>query len=393
MTLSLDSLLTPVTEEEALDTSLAILTSLGFNVTSWQDGSVQRTLIQHVARLYSSLTETVAEIAAGGFNGLATGGYLTLLSKSHYENTRVAAVNTQGDIVLTSTATAPPHVIAVGDLQIADTATASPTTQTFRNITGGTLNPGSTLTLSFEAEVAGEAGNIPNNTTLYMWTPLVGVTATNPPNGLTGTWITQVGIDEEADERLTDRNASKWATLSYAATDGAYRNWALAADSSVTRVKVRSDNPFGAGSVDVVCATAVGSITPTQETDILAYIEGTSDGVGRRPINDIVSVNGAVVVYIPIIGTITVDATYQTITTEAVIHAAIDAYMNTLDIGGTPVPPASNGFAIYGEIIAAIMALDGVISTTITTPSGNVALLETQILSVNDYTGLVVSYV
>lgn len=391
MTVSLSSLLTPVTEAEALDICLDLLTTMGFNATSWQSGSKARTLVQLTSRLYAQTTDVIAQIAAGGFNGLATGGWLTALSASHYENTRVAAITTQGEMVLTSTATAPPHVIAIGDLQISTTATSTAATQTYRNTTGGTLNPGSTLTLAFEAEVAGDDANIANGSTLYMWTPLVGVTVTNPAIGTTGTWITRPGVDVESDAVLTQRNADKWAQLSYAATDGAYANWAREAlPGVVTRVKVRSNNPYGAGTVDVVCATATGGISAGQATTVLDYINGT-DGVGRRPINDIPSVQSAAVHTPTVGGIVTVAAAYQTTTTEAVIKAALDSYFNALDIGGTVIPPSSSGVAVYSKMVAAVEALPGVISAALT-PTADIALSELQIIAGVTYAGLSVVY-
>lgn len=399
MTLSLAALLTPVTEQEALDLALSILDGLGFNVTSWQDGSVQRHLIQLLARLHSSLTITIQQIAEGGYNGLATGDWLTVLAESHFGNTRTAAVVTSGTFRLASTSTAPPQTITAGQLQIATTATQSTNTVTYRNTTGGTLNPGGTLDLTFEAEVAGIAGNVPNNTTLYMWTPLVGVSVTNPPVGTTGTWISRTGVNEESDDKLTERNTSKWSTLSYAATDGSYKNWALAALSSIARVKVRSNNPFGPGTIDVVCAKASGGITgpytsaSTEAYTIYQYIEGLSDGVGRRPLNDVVSVNSASVKTIAVSGAVTVDAAYQATTTIAAIRQAVDDYFNALPIGGTIIPPASTGVAIFSEIVQAIAGLNGVIAVSLATPTANVALLENEILAGTDYSSLTVSYV
>lgn len=399
MALSLLALLKPVTEQEALDLALSILSSLGFNVTSWHDGSAQRHIVQLIARLHSSLTTTVEQIARGGYNGLATGQWLTLLSESHFENVRTGAVVTRGTIRLTSTSTAPPQTISIGQLQISDTATQTAATHTYRNTTGGTLNPGSTLDLTFEAEVAGAASNIPNNTTLYMWTPLVGVTATNPPVGSTGTWISQTGVDEESDAKLTARNESKWATLSYAATDGSYKNWALQALTSVTRVKVRSNNPFGPGTVDVICAKTSGGITSpytvvgTEAYTIWRYIEGLTDGVGRRPLNDVVSVNSATVKNLSITGTVTVSSAYQNETTSTAIQAAVDAYFNSLAIGGTIIPPASTGVAVFSEIVEAISRLNGVINVALTSPTANVSLLESEIVAGTNYSGLVVNYV
>jgi uncharacterized phage protein gp47/JayE len=341
------------------------------------------------------LSATVALIAAAGFNSLATGGWLDVLSEDFFANTRVAAVETHGVMRLTASATAPPYVIAVGDLQISNTATQAGNTVTFRNTSGGSLNPGGTLDLDFEAETAGAASNLANSVALYMWTSLVGVTATNPPVGTTGTWITRAGTDAETDERLRARNVSKWSTLSYAAVDGAYRNWALEADDSVTRVKVRSNNPYGPGTVDVVCATAIGGISPTQAADILAYINGTTDGIGRRPLGDVVTVQSAAAIALTVSGLVTVASAYSATTTLQAVKDAILAVLNDTEIGGTVIPPATTpGYVIHSRLVAAVEALDGVISVSLTAPSGNYALTELQVIdqSAVVWTGLSVVY-
>jgi len=367
MSLSLESLLTPSTEDESLQLILDILESLNFNTTSWQDGSRQRTLIQLLARVHSNLTTTVSKIAAGVYNGLATGTYLKILSESFFQNFKVQAQVTIGTFHLASSATAPPHTIAAGDLQIATTPTMiEGVTQTYRNTTGDTLNTGSFIDLTFESEVAGAAGNIPNNTTLYMWTPLVGVTVTNPPVGSSGSWVTTAGLDEESDPRLTQRNVDKWGTLSYASSDGAYRFWAMTIEPTVTRVKVRSNNPFGPGTVDVVCATATGGITALQAQAILDYINGT-DGVGRRPLNDIVSVQSALSSNPVMAFTAKVLTSFQT-TNVLLITETIQSYLGELDIGGAIIPPSSTGVVVMSEIIERVMALPGMVNFTANNP-------------------------
>jgi len=380
MAVSLDSLLTPVTEEQALDATLALLEALGFEPTTWQDGSSAKTLVRLMAHIYSSVSAVVPAIVAGGFNALAVSGWLDVLSEDYYANERVDAVATQGVFRFTSTATAPPYVISVGDLQIADSATATPTTQTFRNTSAGTLNPGSTLDLTVEGEIAGADGNIPNSTPLYMWTALVGVTVTNPAVGGSSSWITRAGTDEETDARLRERNTSRWSTLSYAATEGAYRNWALAADASVTRVKVRANNPYGPGTVDVVCATAIGGISAGQALAIVDYIDGLTDGIGRRPLGDVVTVQSASAIAFTISGTVTVAAAYQSATTATVIQQALRDVLHATPIGGTIIPPASSGVIVKSKLIAAVEALDGVLAVTLSAPAGDTGLSELEVI-------------
>lgn len=391
MALTVQQLITPVSESEAFDEAIAILQSLGFNATSWQSGSRPYTLVRLIARLQASLSLTIAQIVEGAYLATASGAFLDLLGESHYGRVRVEATATTGVFRLTASATAPPHTISVGQLQIATTPTQESSTQTYRNTTGGTLNPGGTLDLEVVAEVAGAAGNIPSSQALYLWTPLVGATATNPPDATSGTWITEAGIDRESDERYRDRCSSRWSTLSYAATEGAYRNWALEASSSVTRVKVRDDNPYGPGSIEVIVASSVGSVSEAVRQTVEDYING-ADGVGRRPLNDVLTVSKALVTTIGFIGTVTVESAKQSETNSGTIAAAVDAYLGELAIGGVVIPPASSGVVPRSQLIALLQNMPGVLTVNLSTPAFDVGLGVSEVV-VGSYANLSVVYV
>lgn len=374
MTVTLADLLTPSTEAQTEAQILEWLTSVGFTGTSWQEGSWQRHIVKAFARLLADGTATVPLTAALGLIRLATGDAKTLVAREVYDTERVAAVKTQGQMVLTSSAGAPLHTIAIGDLVLADAATDP--ANTYRNTTGGALAPGGTLTLEWEAETGGAAANIASGTTLYLWTPLVGVTATNPAIGGTGTWITRAGVDVESDARLEARALGQLDALAYGATEGAYAVWALEPDPTITRVRVRDNNPFGPNTIDVIIATAAGVPSAGQVTTVSDYIvDGINpDGsiTGRRPLNDDVTVRGAVVLGQLITATVTVDAASSTVTDVAAVTAALTAFIATLPIGGVVIPPASAGVLVRAELIAAIMALDGVINVAMSAPSGDV---------------------
>lgn len=393
MTVALADLLTSSTEAEVEAQILDWLTSVGFTGTSWQEGSWQRHMVMAFARLLAEGSQQVPLTAALGLIRLATGAAKTLVAYEVYDTTREEAVKTQGEIVLTSTAGAPLHTIAVGDLVVAD-APSDPA-NTWRNTTGGALAPGGTITLEWEAETGGADANVASGTTLYLWTPLVGVTATNPAIGTTGTWITRPGVDTESDSRLEARALGKLDALAYGATDGAYAVWALEPDLTITRVLVRDNNPFGANTVDVVIATAVGAPTAGQVTAIDSYIVDGIDPVtgeiqGRRPLNDDVTVRGAVVMIQNVIATVTVSASSATATTSAAIQAALTAFFSTLPIGGVVIPPASSGVLVRAELLATIMELDGVINVAMATPAADVTYPDVDRVAVPSYTITVV---
>lgn len=381
--LTLEQLTTPVTEDDALDTILQILSQLGFQATAWESGSIQLIMLRLIARVWSRVTDTITQIARGGFTTLAgnTDGtrspYLTLLATHVYNIERLEAQYTIGKVLLTSSAGAPIHTFAAGDIIVANAEDGDDDAVTFINTEGGTLNPASSLSIEFKASVAGAASNIAPATPLFLWTPLVGVTPTNPalvPDS--NTWITTPGADEESDDRLMARCIAKWARLSYGNVQGAYVGWALEALPALTRVQVAG--AAGNGTVRIIGATALGAIDASQITIIQDYVNGVSDGVGRRPINDIVTAQGAVTVTTPAI-TVTAYATASAQDTAAsVISAALLTFFGSLPIGGVRLQ-GNQGRVLFDDIMdVAKHAKDGVRSVDLSI-TDDVLLSEGQI--------------
>lgn len=366
--LTLEQLTTPVSEDDAMATILAVLTQLGFQATSWQSGAIQLTVLRLFAKTYSGLTTLVSDIAAGGFAALASTGWLTLLAKYVYGLDRIAAQSTVGQVVLTSSAAAPVHTWITGDIIVADQPQGTDNANTYTVTVPGTLAPGTSAAFEFKADVPGAAGNIAPGTTLYLWTPLVGVTPTNPvlapPNN--STWITTPGADEESNQRLAARCLARWSRLTYSNVDGAYVGWALEALPAITRITIGS--AAGDGNVKIYAATALGPITGPQATTVANYVNGIADGIGRRPINDIVSVLAPSVLTTP---PIVIDAyveSAQVPTAAAAITNALNTYIGSLPIGGTRLQ-FSQGRVIYSELVALSQDQTGIRSVALSISS------------------------
>lgn len=389
--LTLKQLLTPMTEEQALDLSLDILDSVGFNATSWQSGSIARTLVQGFSRVWADTSVTAATIAEGIFNKTASGPWLDLVSDSFFENERGAPSNTIGKFRFVSSLAAPTHTKAAGDVIIADQPNSNgDTPNTYRNVSGFTLNPGDDVLIDVVAEVAGSNANIPNNSSLYDWTGLVGVTVTNPAIPTTASWITTFGADAEGDPALRERNSGKLQTLEYSTTEGAYRYWTLnAIPGLVTRLNVLSGT-HEPGSVEIVCATDTGTISTPQADAIKDYLNGVTDGRGRRPLNDIVYVTPAVLGTITIKPTVVVQSSYVT-DIESKVEEVIKGYFNSLPIGGIIVPPYSTGKILIAEMIQRIMALDGVLNVQIYNASNALIVSDLNAATNTVYTATVTS--
>ena len=369
MALTLAQLQTPVTRDQVLQDILDELQVLGFNVTSWQSGSVQRTLLTAVAQTFASGTELVAAMVDFAFNDTSTGQGLTTFSDSHYDNQRVLVLATEGLVNLTGGAVGPPHTIVAGDVVVQDPTSG----ETFENTTGGVIPVSGTLTgVTFKARTPGINGNVANDTITELVTTFSGVTSNNPDPG-SGTWITTLGIDQEADATLRTRNTTKWAVLNFAAPREAYVQLSLTADTDITRVTTDDSNPRGPGTVDVYIARATGVATAGDVTQVQSGTQDVSVDK-KRTVSADVLVIAAAAQAITVTGTIHVTTSLNDATKQAEIEQAAIDYINSLDIGGEILPPATTGVVVFSELLGAITAVTGVRSVALSAPTADVAI-------------------
>lgn len=374
--LTLAQLVKPVTEDEALETFLGVLSELGFQATSWQSGSIQLTILRLFARTWSGASSVTSQIAAGGFATLAEIDFLRLLAKHVYDIEPLSASPTIGQITLTASAAAPVATWDAGDIILSTEEEGTPNAVTFTVTEGGSLAPGNSISVEFEADVPGIVGNIAPDTELFFWTPLVGVTATNPaliPES--NTWITTPGEDDESKARLSARCIGRWERLHYGNIEGAYKAWALEALPALTRVSVARAE--GDGTVTVYGATSLGALTSEQIDEIEAYINGENDGVGRRPINDVLVVESAATETEPPINIIAYVTSDLAPTAASRIVAALLAKIGEVPIGGYKLQ-GTQGYVIISDLISVAQALDGVRSLSFDV-TDNIPLAENEI--------------
>ena len=117
--LSLKQLRSETTRKVATDWLITKLTELGFQTTGWQPGRIQHTLLTMVGTGVSSFANLAGLFAEAGFSETARGAFLTLRSRSSFDNERTPAVPTAGPMTLKSSATVP-YTIGVGQLIVRD---------------------------------------------------------------------------------------------------------------------------------------------------------------------------------------------------------------------------------------------------------------------------------
>ncbi len=357
-------LTTPTTEEQALTAIFSALSSLGFTPQSWQENSIQRTLWQYIAKLYSGLTSVLSDQAKGMHAKLAEGDYQDALGLYTFDLPRNEATRTLGTVTVTLSAAAPAASWEADELVFADTEFAPG--HSFVITEAGSLMPGESAEFDARAEIAGFASNIAPSVTLFLWTPVAGLSVTNPPLAGETTWITTPGQEAESKERYALRMVGRWSRLMYGATEGAYGAWVLEALPALTRFRISEDNEVE-GGVKIVGATAVGGLTEEQIQTISDYLTGVTDGKGRRPINDRLSIVSATefsdVIFNTLNLTVTCDSSLATDAATRVA-TALQTMFGNLPIGGEKIPPSNNGKVLASRIYQTVMSQSGIRNVT-----------------------------
>lgn len=351
----------------ASDTYSFPISTPNFPVTSWQSGSVPRTLVNIDAQALADFSSLISAVAAGGLlyrpDGTlsATGAWLDLLGTYVYGLPRNLGVVTKGTIVLTDALSAGPFSIPAGAMYAASSSGLR-----FYNTTTLSLSKGSTVSGVWAAEAVGSAYNVANsNITTIVANTLPGVTVNNPDAG-SGTWITtQQGTDDESDTAYASRCAARWPALGPSATAAVYDLWARTAASAITRTVVVAD-PTTPGQADIYCAGASGPAGGSDVTAANTYIQQ------RVPLCVAAVVQAATGVAVTVQGTINYRAS---VTTSSAIQSAIStnltAFFQTLALGKDSGGTVKVRLA---ALVEQIMLASGAENVVLSLPAADVAL-------------------
>lgn len=382
--LSLEQLTNPPTRSEAAQWLKDTLTELGFSTTGWQESRIQLQLLNAFASTVSGAGSLIAAFAQLGFNETASGSGLTLFSRSRFSNERNAAVKTAGPFTFTNDSTSP-QTVNPGDIIVTD-----PTGVQFVNTAPGTIPAGGNVQIDMEAILAGLDGNVGNESTLSLVTPIAGVTVTNPSPGtdIDGNdlpWYTTVGADPETDRELRERNESKWGLLAVEKTSTAVLNLALE-QTGVAKAKVVANNPRGPYTVDVYVAgetTVIG--TGDLEDAQNAFAELTF-GTETYPVTDFPLPSAYRLYQTPtqvltLIGDVYYDPAFSETEVTNELNARLLAFLVSIPIGGFDFTSTLTNVITLGDITQVIEGTTGVRSVTMSNPAGNIAVPTTVLMT------------
>lgn len=374
------------TEDELRAELYGALAAGSFPVTAWQPNNPGRTLVEAMAAGLVDGEAMVAAIAAGATLETASGAWLTILARSHYAEERQPSVFAEGYVQLACASGAGPYTITEGAFLVGIQAAGDVDAVRFVAAETRTLNPGQTANLLVRAESPGDAWNVAVGAITFAFTPLPGVTVSNPVYD-NGTWLTRVGLDEESDTSLKFRCRSKWATLStYGWTEGAVGYFAQSAtytDGSPVGVRrVYVGFGPGDGTYPVWVAGATGTLSAPAVAAVQAYLDA------RKPINDTPQVSAATAVVVTVAGSVRFRAGFNTAANRDAVRNGINAFVNALLIGtdgvgvdAVEVDEAGIKAAIYAAVPGGIADVD------LTSPTADTAVAEGYV-AVADVLGL-----
>jgi hypothetical protein len=306
-------------------------------------------------------------------NETSSGDGLTRFSKSHYDNEREGAVAAQRSITLACVATEGPHTIGLGDVVIAEASG-----RTFRNVEGlavvypATLTSGGSLTLLFEAEVAGAGSNVGADTVTIMQTTYAGVAVSDDT-------AFKLGIDAESDARLKLRNSTKWATLSVSLIHDGVIAVALKARPAVTLVGVDDQNPRGQGTFDVYIAGPIATAGPDDIDAAQAALAARFFG------SDACRTFAAPEIFLHLTGTVYYDSKYQQADVKKAVEdpdiGSLPAFVSPIPLGGFDFSPGPANLVPKNDIEAVIRdesKINGqrvVRTVVLSTPTGDLSVV------------------
>ena len=367
--ITIDQMIAPITEDEALESLLLTASALGLPTTAWQSDNPLLVLLRVCAVAIVQSRNLAVEITKGGFGELLPSDTAAdLWAQSRYDETRIPANPATGYVTLTNVSGSTYPLLA-GELIVEKPVNQSLGSEavTYRNSITITVAPGTTIvgvgsdnTGSLYNALPGEITNVTSS--------LPGVTCTNANAVL--------GSDAETTMQLVARCRSKLASFSPMGPKGVYDYVAKTpkyAPTSVRITRTKVSTAINSNLFQVYLATDSGVPSTSDIAIVQSSFQYYAEPWGATS-------QALAATLIPI------SVSYQvwcskTSRNEAQIKARCDAaiakFFASLPIGGFVIPPLQG--AVYEQALQqAIGASDSsIIRVSVTSPAG------TQYLSPN----------
>jgi hypothetical protein len=377
--LPIDQLIAAQTEEQIKASVYDLLTTLGFQVTAWQEGGAARTLIAVFCRLLAALYVLIGLANRSNFLDLASGDWLKHRAIQNYGIASEDLAATRGTTTLDLVSASYVGTLDPGEIVAKNSVTGA----LYQNTATVAITAGNTANVAIEALDIGSAGTSLAGEIDTLVTALPGVTSVSNPTAA-------VGLDGLTDEEIRQLCRDSLGRLSPLGPEAAYVYWAKVAKRQngerigVNRVWV---SPSGV-PVQVYVATASGAVTGTVgdlSTDLGCVDDSVQEGAVTNPVTCVVDsatdkvVNVALTVYVDQASNLTDDEIDDLIGTALSGAGGFFTSGTTAPIGGLVIPPA--GGKVYVGAIEqwSKAASPYFFRVVVATPSADVAVAEGEV--------------
>jgi phage-related baseplate assembly protein len=366
MSYTLAELTTALTADEVEDAIYAAVQARGAKTTAWKPGAVVRTVIAGVAIVLAAFSSLIALVSAGGFLGLATESWLTLVAQYVFGVERLTGTFATGEVTLTN-ASGTPYSGGADDLIVQNITTGA----VYRSTGAWSVPASSTADVEVKAVEVGADSTSPAGDIDTMVTTLSGVTVSNA--------TALVGTDAETDPALRTRCLERTGPLSPNGPSDAYgyvaRN-ATTADGDPIGVTRVATEAVGDGSLNVWVATASGEVTGTAgnpATDLGAVAADIYEQAEPLSVEAVVDTATGVTVNVTYELWIYTSSGLTSAEIEALVSDALTSLMSNTPIGGHQI--GSNRRLYHDDIVSTIDAVrPEIYHVEVTSPAADVTL-------------------
>jgi len=260
-----------VTDALTIEASLlAALAAAGVDLTGYDEFSLVKALVSEQATTRNqeqTLRATLAQALDPAILVTLSTDWVDVICLAIWQEPRIAALPTQGTLVVSVASGSGPYSYQAGDLLIEDTSTGTYFTNTNTAPQGATSS--SPAPLTFQSQTAGAATNPGGSPTWKLISAPSGASL-----GLSfASWTrTQAGRDAEGNGPFVERCQAKWGTLGAGGNIDAYNYWIPTGTNAITAWWVDDSNPFGPGSIGVWLADTNGPATTPEISSVIAYL-------------------------------------------------------------------------------------------------------------------------
>jgi phage-related baseplate assembly protein len=366
MSYTLAELTTALTADEVEAAIYAAVQARGAKTTAWKPGAVVRTVIAGVAIVLAAFSSLIALVSAGGFLGLATESWLTLVAQYVFGVERLTGTFATGEVTLTN-ASGTPYSGGADDLIVQNITTGA----VYRSTSAWSVPASSTADVEVRAVEVGADSTSPAGDIDTMVTTLSGVTVSNA--------TALVGTDSETDPALRTRCLERTGPLSPNGPADAYgyvaRN-ATTADGDPIGVTRVATEAVGDGSLNVWVATASGEVTGTAgnpATDLGAVAADIYEQAEPLSVEAVVDTATGVTVNVTYELWIYTSSGLTSAEIESLESDALTSLMSNTPIGGHQI--GSNRRLYHDDIVSTIDAVrPEIYHVVVTAPAADVTL-------------------